>query len=357
MKRYVLLAAAAFGLAAAQAGSANDYDPIVVGLATTDNCGGGFCSSPTLTALTVAGDPFPYSGFFVHNLKDGFGITGESDSGTGLRALGHGDAAALWSENDSNGAGLVARALWGDGIFSTSRSGINKSGVYGESISGAGYGVVGRTNAGARAAVWGDNTGGGAGIEGDTSGNFASAIFGHHDGNNPGFGVWGETVYGQGVVGKSTHGNGTEGVTSSYANFGVWAHHEGSNPGFGLFAHANVGTGVHGDGTASGVDGTSSAAGGVGVRATNSGGGTALQVTGKASFSRSGVVTLSSSAGSVQKTGVPLTSSSYVLATLQTHTSGLSIEAAVPSPGSSSFRIYFNKTAPSGTKVAWFVVN
>jgi hypothetical protein len=357
MKRYVALAATAAALAAGQAANANDYDPIVVNRPTTDACGGGFCSSPTETGLTVDSDPFPNSGFFVHNRKDGFGLTGESDAGTGLRALGHGDAAALWSENDSNGAGIHAVALWGDAISGLSRSGIAKSGVYGESASGAGYGVVGRTNAGGRAAVWGDNTGGGAGVEGDTTGNWTSAIYAHHDGTNPGFGVWGQTFDGQGVVGKSTKGNGTEGVTSGATVSGVWGHHEGASSGWGVYGHANVGTGVHGDGTTTGVDGTTATAGGVGVQAANTGGGTALKVVGKASFSRSGVLTLSSSAASVQKTGVALTASSYVLATLQTHTTGLSVEAAVPNPGASAIRVYFSKTAPAGTRVAWFVVN
>jgi hypothetical protein len=389
-----LAAASTFGLVGPA--SANYNDPLRIGLDNNDNCGGGFCASGG-THLSAATAAFPDSALLVKNTANGFGVTGESDSGTGLRALAHGASTALWAENDSTGAGLVAKALWGDGIFASSYSGINKSGVYGESKSGAGYGVVGRTNAGGKAAVWGDNIGGGAGVEGGTTGNFASAVYGHHNGSNPGFGVWGETVNGQGVVGKSTNGNGTEGVTSAVNASGVWAHHEGSLAGYGLYAHSNFGTGVHADGTATGVEGfTQSGLGvhgraatatGTGVLAQNTYGGFALRasgkssfsgpatfsstqsiagqatlsggvaVTGKASFSRSGVLTLGSSAGSVVKTGIALTSSSFVLATLQTHITGLTIEAAVPAPGSSSFRIYFNKTAPAGTRVAWFVVN
>jgi hypothetical protein len=51
------------------------------------------------------------------------------------------------------------------------------------------------------------------------------------------------------------------------------------------------------------------------------------------------------------------TSASYVLATLQTNTVGLFIQGAVPNPAGSSITIYFSKTAPIGTRVAWFVVN
>jgi hypothetical protein len=57
------------------------------------------------------------------------------------------------------------------------------------------------------------------------------------------------------------------------------------------------------------------------------------------------------------KNGVPLTSASYVLASLQSKTAGLFIQGAVPNPGASSITIYFSKTAPAGTRVAWFVVN
>jgi hypothetical protein len=62
-------------------------------------------------------------------------------------------------------------------------------------------------------------------------------------------------------------------------------------------------------------------------------------------------------ASSITKTGVPLTGASAVLATLQTNTSGLYIQGAVPNPAASTITIYFSKTAPIGTRVAWFVVN
>src|SRR6266545_3562788 len=312
-RRWCVLGAIAMTLALGLVGpaSANYSDPLRIGMSNNDNCGGGYCPVGG-THLSAASADFPDSALLVHNNRDGFGVTGESTSGTGLRALAHGAATALWAENDSTGAGLVAKGLWGDGIFATSYSGINKSGVYGESKSGAGYGVVGRTDAGGKAAVWGDNIGGGAGVEGETTGNFASAVYGHHGGSNAGWGVYG---------------------------------------------HAKVGTGVHGDGTVAGVDGSAVTAGGIGVRATNTAGGPALRVNGKASFSRSGVIKLSVAAAYAKVSGMSLTSSSYVLATLQTDTAGLYIRSAVPAPAASPITIHFNTTAPAGTRVAWFVVN
>jgi hypothetical protein len=407
----IVVAAVAVSLAGGSTASATDGEPLIIGrdnLTKEWDCTYEPCGIPTVLYGYVRDGPV----FKAHNQDNapgGLGVVAESDHGTGLVARAHDSAAAVQAVNDATGAGLFASGWWGDGIFATTHSGINKSGVYGENTSGAGYGVVGRTNSNSHPAVWGDNIGGGEGVAGNTTGNFKIAVAGRHTGSNPGFGVWGETVNGQGVVAKSSNGNGAEGVTSGLNQSGVWAHHDGNDSGFGLFAHANVGTGVHGDGSVNGVEGFSQSsiasgvygqnvsgfgvagratgASGTGVMADNTAGGLALKVngksnmtgplilgstasvagqaklnggvavSGKASFSRSGVVTVSSSAASVQVTGITLTSNSYVLATLQTHTTGLAIEAAVPNPGASSITIYFNKTAPLGTKVAWFVVN
>jgi hypothetical protein len=196
-------------------------------------------------------------------------------------------------------------------------------------------------------------------VEADTPGNYASAVFAHHDGTNPGFGVWGQAAAGQGVVGigGASLGDGVEGKASAAGRSGVWAHHLGTNSGYGVLAQTAVGSGVYASGSVNGVYGTATTAAGTGVTANNGLGGYGLRVGGKAGFSRSGVLTLGGSAASITKSGVPLTSASYVLATLQTNTTGLFIQGAVPNPAGSSITIYFSKTAPAGTKVAWFVVN
>lgn len=83
---------------------------------------------------------------------------------------------------------------------------------------------------------------------------------------------------------------------------------------------------------------------------------TALRVNGKATFSRSGIVTVPATKRSAKKTGVPLTASSLVFATIQQDRPGVYVEAAVPSVAGSSFTIYLNRTVASATKVAWFVL-
>jgi hypothetical protein len=61
---------------------------------------------------------------------------------------------------------------------------------------------------------------------------------------------------------------------------------------------------------------------GAGVLAERTAAGNALKVSGKASFSRSGTVTVPAGKSSVTKSGVALTAASLVLATLQQHAAG-----------------------------------
>ena len=60
--------------------------------------------------------------------------------------------------------------------------------------------------------------------------------------------------------------------------------------------------------------------------------------------------------GFLEVTGVPLTASSLVLATVQTN-NGVYVTAAVPNVPGSSFTIYINRKAPSNTPVGWFIAN
>ena len=139
---------------------------------------------------------------------------------------------------------------------------------------------------------------------------------------------------------------------------------DGGTSVYGLQTNA-TGIGVEGDvtGSGSGVYGHASGAGvgvngqsdtGVGVEA-RAGTGTALKVDGKASFSRSGVVTIAAGTSSrtVQLAGV--STSSMVLATAQ-QTATVYVKAAVPTTGKFSIRL--TGPAPSGgIKVAYFVLN
>jgi hypothetical protein len=87
--------------------------------------------------------------------------------------------------------------------------------------------------------------------------------------------------------------------------------------------------------------------------------GTALQVEGTAKFSRSGIAIVKAGRKEVTVTGVLLTSSSIVLATMQQYRSGsgISLRAAIPDPTSGSLRIRLTAAATEDTKVGWFVVN
>jgi hypothetical protein len=87
------------------------------------------------------------------------------------------------------------------------------------------------------------------------------------------------------------------------------------------------------------------------------GNGPALAVQGVASFTRSGTVTLGGRAKSAI-VAVPggLTASSHVLATMQTRTGAIGVQAAVPNPATGKVTIYLTGTAPKGAKIAWFVL-
>jgi hypothetical protein len=204
-------------------------------------------------------------------------------------------------------------------------------------------------------------------------------------------GVWGDVLEGTGVLGSATTGNGVEGASGS--SIGVAG---SSVSGTAVEADTSTGTALSaltidptntnpavkalssgkGQAVFAGNTGAAttptvqaiSAASVPAVKATGkaiaangatvplAGNGAALTVQGIASFTRSGVKTLSAAASSVT-VQVPggLTAASHVLATLQTHTGTVAVQAAVPNASNGTVIIYFNAIAPIGTKVAWFV--
>ena len=81
-------------------------------------------------------------------------------------------------------------------------------------------------------------------------------------------------------------------------------------------------------------------------------------VPGKATFSRSGILTVAARASSAMKSVVPLSSASLVLATIQGNVVGVYVLGVTLVTGASgSFTIHLNKAVSASTKVAWFVVN
>ena len=82
--------------------------------------------------------------------------------------------------------------------------------------------------------------------------------------------------------------------------------------------------------------------------------GDALQVVGKVAFLRSGVSTVAAKKKSLKVTLAGVTTSSMILATLQSDAGEVAVANAVP--GSGSFTINLTAAHPSPVKVAWFVL-
>ena len=213
----------------------------------------------------------------------------------------------------STGTALEGDAVGGTGVSGTSETGIGVSGTTGSSAAGA-------------AAVTGE-------ITSASPGSFSAGVRGKNDG---------------------TGANGI-GVLGSHAGDG-WGVYGASQGGIGVFGNVTTGTGVEGSG-ATGVFGVTSSHHGVGVLAQNNGGGPALKVNGAAAFSRGGVATVPSGKSQVTSR-LPLTSASFVLATIQGNITDLYVRGVTIAAGSpGSFTIHLSKAVKSKTNVAWLAVN
>jgi hypothetical protein len=163
--------------------------------------------------------------------------------------------------------------------------------------------------------------------------------------NNAGSGVWGDSpdtgVFGTGATGVLGYGYfGVQGIANS--------------------ASSAVGVlGMASDGTASrGVYGYAdqfSGPGSVGVLAYGDLTRTALYVSGKAHFSRSGHTKVAKGHSSLKVTLHGVSSSSKVFAVLGSNASGRYIRAIVP--GSGYFTVYFNTSLAAAAYVNWFILD
>jgi hypothetical protein len=240
-----------------------------------------------------------------------------------------------------------ATTTTGNGLQGTTDD-LNASGIYGFNQYG-GYGVAGRSFVGGdagpiRIGVYGESGYQGTGVRGH----------GH-------WGVVGEsdswdrytTTYG-------VHGIGANAIKATVPS---WIEQEPYINPIAIEAQGHRGMGVYSVGGSHGVYGKT--AGGQGVRgeATTGTGvyaqagtsGTALNVRGKAIFSRSGKVGAVAGAVSVTKTLPGLTSASIVFAVLNTNEPGVWVRAAVA--GAGTFTVYFNTPLPTSAAVGWFVLN
>jgi hypothetical protein len=261
---------------------------------------------------------------------------------TGVFTTGNNEWGVLADPNTSGKGSLGVYGHGQDfGVYADTAG--TGTGVYGTGGSDAGTGVSG---------IGGD--GGGTGVIGVGTGIAAVGVSGtggdDTGGNSGGFGVSGSggTGNGTGVFGSGGSDNGF-GVTGVGTGTGTGVYGGGGGDG---------GTGVYGAGTGTGpgVIGTAPGAGS-GVLAENTGTGPALTVSGRAVFSTAGILTVSAGESSVTKTGVTLTGSSLLFATLQQNRSGVWVQSAVPDAAGSSFTVHLNKAVAASTTVAWFTIN
>ena len=219
----------------------------------------------------------------------------------------------------------------------------NNYGVRGRSTSTTGSGVVGQVTAstGQNYGVRGfASSGEGAGVRGE--GPFYGVQGDATDDGLPGVGVRGHTAgNGAGVIGYVGAGyeyqqkTGVHGQSNDSGTFGV------------------VGRSLHGTAVEGRTDD------GIAVRAyTSTPAGTALKVDGTTRFSRSGKKNVLAGQSTALVTGIPLTSSSLVFATIQgTGAAGLYVRGVSVSITNSRFTIRLSQNVASNTPVAWFVVN
>jgi hypothetical protein len=225
----------------------------------------------------------------------------------------------------TNGDPLLAGGSFAETLTTTVTNTSGGDGFQGRSGgTGAAAGVVGSSTTGAGVI--------GASISGDNGSTGRQKIgvrgIAIHDGTS--IGVSGETLAGVGIFGGS---GSSIPSTATPANTGV-------------YGYANQGT------SSIGVSGYSP--GGTGVAA-GSATGTALAVTGKAHFSRSGKGTILSGKSSLTVSVTGTTTSSKVFALLAANTAGRYVQAVVSASG--AFTIYLNTTVVANTPVNWFVLD
>jgi hypothetical protein len=250
---------------------------------------------------------------------------------------------------DPNTSGKGSLGVYGHGqdvgVLGDSAAGAG-TGVQGTGGPSFGTGVLGNGGSGVGTGVRGVGGAGGGigGVFTGTGQSYGLAVIG--SGGKDGLFAVGGSGGGAGVTGTGggIDGDGVHGIAASSNSVGV--------------VGIGGGTGVQGScsGQGFGVSG-GAGPGGVGVFAVNGGKGIALQVSGKATFSRSGVLTVGAGSSKVTKTSIDLTAASLVFATLQQHRDGISVSAAVPDVAGSSFTIHLSKAVAASTKVAWFVLN
>jgi hypothetical protein len=243
-------------------------------------------------------------------------LAGQLNTSTAPTSFQNTDAGenSLQGYHTDTGTGVYAESASGTALFARVTEAVP------ENMSGKTTAIKALTGSTSTAATNTDETG----------------IYGYADTSYAAAGVWGDSPQGVGVV--------------ATGDWGAYA--------FGLS------TALVGDATAAGV-GVYGFTGDVDIPAPPAGIGVyaraasnaqvALQVQGKVKFSRSGRTSIGSTSTSkiVSMSGV--TTSSYIIATLQTSVSGVYVRAVVPASG--SFRIYLSKAPGKTVYVGYLVIN
>lgn len=281
-----------------------------------------------------------------------------ADNG-GNMILGEGNSATLTTGLDASQGGVTAlqlitssaEALYAQGSAS------NFPVIVGHNV-GSGIGVQGTTSTGVGVAGSSDSH---WGVSATSTSDTAMQAQ-----SQTGVAVVGVSASATGVYGQTgatdgfalTH-DGVRGFTDSGSDSGVRGENAGGGNGVsGTTTSAGTGGRAAVDGTNGGTGPGVRGAGGIGVIAEATGSGaTALSVRGPAVFSRSGVLTIAAGSSEATKSGVPLTSGSLVLATLQHNLPGIYVTAAVPDLANEAFTVHLSKSVSRPAKVAWFVVN
>jgi hypothetical protein len=198
-------------------------------------------------------------------------------------------------------------------------------------------------------------------------------VYGFSNESTGSAGIWGDSLDGTGIVGtgytgvvgvglfgvygladlNTTGGTGIAGdsYTDSTGVLGFSGEEQIPSPipGVGVVGMAGTGasTGVRGHALAGSTYGV--------VASAASTSQVALYVSGKLKLSRSGRVSTTSSATSKKVTMAGVTTSSYIVATLQTSVSGCYVRAVVPASG--SFTIYLSKAPGKTAYIGYVVVN
>jgi hypothetical protein len=229
-------------------------------------------------------------------------------------------------------------------------------------VSAAGTGLIGRSAAPGAEDVPGHGTGiigatgNGSGVSAGTN---QTGVYGFADDSIAAAGVWGDTIQGTGVVGTGAwgvYGGGDIGVVGDVEGASTAVYGFAGDQDIVVPPASTAVAGLAGDNGHVGVRGHVMTGTGIGVWASSASvTQTALLVQGKVRLSRSGRVSVGSTSSSRKVTMVGVTSSSYVVATMQTNVSGLYVRAVVPTAG--SFRIYLSKAPGKTVYVGYVVVN